>query len=156
MNIGGYSLRDHIRLLAPLFGIIAAVWLLRLILFAAGAPFPLVRAFSVTVAGAISVLLAVLMMYGRRFGSYPNVALASFLLICWEHLLIVSALTASALTGARNVYMVPDFTHGFSLRAHIVGHLTLGVGIGTLFGTGMGCLLLWLLRKLVPLQGLSK
>ncbi len=156
MKISGCTLRDHFRLLAPLFGIIAAVWLLRLILFTAGAPFPLVRVMSVTVAGAVSVLLAVLLMYGRRFGSYPNVAVASFLLIFWQQFLIVSAIAFSILTGTRNIYMMPEFAHHFTLRQHILGHLTFGVGLGTLYGTAMGCLLLWLLRRLVPLEGSGK
>ncbi len=32
MKISGYGLRDYIRLLGPLFGLIAAVWALRLVL----------------------------------------------------------------------------------------------------------------------------
>jgi len=156
MKINGYSLRDHIRLLAPMFGIVTAVWLLRLILYAAGAPFTLVRAFSVTVASAVSVLLAVLLIHGKRFGSYANVAVASFLLGLWGHSLIVLAIAFSKLTGTRNVFMLAEFARDFTLSQHIIGHLTFGVGLGTLLGTAMGCFLLWLLRRLVPLEGLSK
>jgi len=36
------------------------------------------------------------------------------------------------------------------LNDHIHGHLTFGVGVGTLLGAAEGCLLLWLLRRLVP------
>lgn len=156
MKICGCSLRDHLRLLAPLFGLITAVWLLRLVLYAADAPLSLVRVCSVTVAGAIAVLLAVLLMHTRRFGSYSNVVLASFLLVCWEEGLIVMAIAFSALTGIKNIYAAPEFSERLSPVSHIVGHLTFSVGLGTLFGAAMGCLLLWMLRKLVPISGLSK
>ena len=51
MKIGEHGLGDHLRLLAPLFAFIAAVWALRLVLYAAEAPTPLLRVCSVTVAG---------------------------------------------------------------------------------------------------------
>jgi hypothetical protein len=157
MKIGGYGLRDHLRLLAPLFALIAAVWALRLVLHAAGAPFGLVRICSVTVAGAVSILLAALLIHTRRFGSYPNAVLASFLLVCWEQLLIVAAIAFSAFSHVQNVFAAPEysqrFEHGGALTPaqHIAGHLTFGLGIGTLFGAAMSCLLLWMLRRLVPM-----
>src|SRR5437773_9693050 len=42
------ELRDHFRSLAPLFALIAAVWALRLVLDAAGAPHAIVRLSTVT------------------------------------------------------------------------------------------------------------
>ena len=53
MKIGEHDFGDHIRLLAPLFAFIAAVWALRLVLYAAEAPSPLLRVCSVTVAGSV-------------------------------------------------------------------------------------------------------
>ncbi len=149
MNVEGLSLRDHIRLLAPLFGLIAAVWLLRLVLAAAGAPGRLVGVVSVTAAVAVSVLLAVLLIHIRRAGSYANVVFSVVLLVLWEEVLIVAAIAFAVLTGSGNVFTAPEYsfphTNPSQLR-HIVGHLTFGVGLGTLFGSAMGCLLLWILR----------
>lgn len=150
MKIGGHDLRDHFRLLAPSFGLITAVWLLRLVLDEVGAPHGVVRAFSVLVASAVAVLLAVLLMHAKRFGSYPNVAAAAFLLVFWAQLVIASAIAFAALTGTRNIYTAPEYSFGASHWRHIAGHLTFGVGEGTLLGTAMGSLLLWLLRFLVP------
>jgi hypothetical protein len=150
MKIGGHGLRDHLRLLAPLFGLIGAVWALRLVLAGAGVPSDVVRICSVTVAGPVSVLLAVLMIHHRRFGSYPNVAAAAFLLICWQQLLIVAAVAFSALTGTTNIYTAPEYSGPGGPLRHIAGHLTFGLGIGTIMGTAMGFLLFWMLRMLVP------
>jgi len=154
MNICGLGLRDHIRLLAPLFGLIAIVWALRWGLDAAGAAHGMVRIFSVTGATSLSILIAVWMIHTRGFGSYPNVVVASLLLVVWEQLILVVAIVFSVLTKMENVFTEPEF----SLTAgedphhirHIIGHLTFGIGAGVLFGAVTGSLMLWLLRTLVP------
>jgi hypothetical protein len=150
MNINGFSLRDHLRLLAPLFGLIASVWALRLVLGAMGASRLVLSICSVTLAGAVALLLAVLLIHSRRAGGYANVAAAVFLLECCEQGLISAAIAFGALTGTQNVYSAPEFSFGLTPLRHILGHLTFGIGMGTLFGSATGCLLLWLLRKFVP------
>jgi hypothetical protein len=155
VKVCGYGLRDHIRLLVPLFALLTVVWALRLILAASGAPSGLTRLASLTVMGPAVVVLAALLMHERRFGSYTNVVLASFLLNAWAELLIVAAITFTVLTGKQNIYTAPEFSvprHDPSHVGHILGHLTFGIGFGTLVGAAEGCLLLWLLRKLTPKQ----
>ena len=150
MKIGGHGLREHIHLLKPLFGLIAAVWLLRLVLDKAGTPPTVVRMVSVTVAEAASILLAVLVIHLRAFGSYASVVAAAFLLEFWQQLLICGAIAFSALTGTANIYTAPEYSFHRGPAAHIIGHLTGALGFGTLFGAAMGCLLLWMLRRIVP------
>lgn len=153
MKIGSHGIREHIRFLMPLFGLIAAVWLLRLVLDKAGTPPAIVRMVSVTVAGAASILLAALLVHFKAFGSYANIVAAAFLLELWSELLICFAIAFSVLTGTANIYTAPEYSPHSRQLAHIIGHLTFGLGFGTLFGGGMGCLLLWLLRLIVPLAG---
>jgi hypothetical protein len=79
------------------------------------------------------------------------VVLAVFLLVCWEQLLIVAAIAASIFTARSNVFTEPQFSGPApSPLLHIIGHLTFGIGIQTLFGAGMASLLFWLIRKLGP------
>src|SRR5215472_1706904 len=122
MNINGFSLRDHLRLLAPLFGVIAAVWALRLVLAAMGASRAVLSICSVTMAGAVTLLLAVLLIHGRHVGGYANVAAAVFLLKCWEQGLISAAIAFGALTGTQNIYSAPEFSFGLTPLRHILGH----------------------------------
>jgi hypothetical protein len=151
MRICGYRIRDHIRLLAPLFGFVAAVWLIRIILGMLG--LELVRVFSVTGAYAMAILLAAVLIHSRGFGSYPNVVASSVLLVVWGQLLIVLAIVFAVLTGTNNIFTAPQYSFppddSHHLK-HIWGQLTYGVGAGILFGAAMGCLLLWILRMLVP------
>jgi len=149
MNINGHGLQDHIRLAAPLFGVIAAVWALRLILAAAGAPRGLVMTASVTIAHAFCILVVAVLIHFRRFGSYANVVVASFLFTSWSNLLVSAAIAFTSLTGRVNIYSAPEFSaHMLTPTQHIVGHLTFGIGFGTIIGAAMGCLLLWMLRRL--------
>ncbi len=150
MKIGSHGLRDHIHLLMPLFGLIAAVWLLRIVLDKAGTPPAVVRMVSVTLAGAASILLATLLIHFKAFGSYANVVAAAFLLECWQQLLICSAIAFSAVTGTANIYTAPLYSFRSGPVAHILGQLTAVLGFGTLLGAAMGCLLLWMLRRIVP------
>jgi hypothetical protein len=153
MTAGRLGLRDHVRLLMPLFALIAAVWALRLVLDAAGAPNGIVRLFSVTVAGAVSALLAVVLMHFRRLGRYSNVIIATILLVFWAQFLIVLAIAFAAVTGVQNVFAAPEYSpHGAGPLPHIAGHLTFGLGFGILVGSAMACLTLWTLRRLVPVE----
>lgn len=156
MKIGGHGMREHIRLLAPLGGFIAAVWLLRMVLDYSGAPPLVVHLCSVTVAGTVSVLLAVLLIYFKRFGGYLNVVVCAILLEIWGQGLISFALVFTLLTGLPTIYSAPRYSFGMSVARNLFSHLTFSMGFGILFGAGMGCLLLWLLRLLVPPHLLEK
>lgn len=153
MKVGGHGLRDHIRLVSPLLALIAAVWALRLVLHLAGAPPLVLHITSVTLATAAATLLAGIMVHNRQFGSYANVVVAVFILSVWEQILISAAIAFTALTGLVNVYSAPEFSFGQSLWVHIAGHLIFGIGSGTLFGTVVGGVVFWMLRKADRMQG---
>ena len=156
MRVGGHRMRDHVRLLLPLLAFLLVVWLLRLLLAAAGASLSVSRVFSVTTASAVAVFLAVLLIHFHGFGGYTNVVTTSLLLNAWSQILIVIAILFAVATGTENVYTLPEFSvpgdDPMHLR-HIFGHLTFMLGLGTLFGAGVGCLMLWFLRLMVPMRG---
>jgi fucose 4-O-acetylase-like acetyltransferase len=156
MRVGGHPIREHVRLLLPLFAFLLVVWLLRLLLAAAGVSLSISRVFSVTTASAMAVFLAVLLIHFHRFGGYTNVVTTSLLLNAWSQILIVIAILFAVATGTENVYTLPEFSvpgdDPMHLR-HIFGHLTFMLGLGTLFGAGVGCLMLWFLRLMVPMRG---
>ncbi len=152
MKIGKHGLRDHIRLMKPMFVLIAAVWALRLILAAARSPEWITRLASVTTAVAVAVLLAVLLIHFKRFGGYASVVVAALLFNLWAQLLIISAIFFALVSGSENIYTAREYTlpGGASHLQHIYAHLTFSVGAGTLVGAVFGCLLLLLVRKIGP------
>jgi len=158
MKVSGHGIRDHLLFLSPLLGLLAIVWMLRMGMSVCGPPLWCLRIVSVTGATAGSVLLAALLIHFRRFGGYANVVVSSFLLNLWAQLLIVGAIVFAVMTGIENIYTAPAFSLPWlqgsdpaHLR-HIYGQLTFGVGLGTLSGAGVGCLMLWLLRLLLPMH----
>jgi len=150
MIVHGRSIRDHLQLLSPLFGLIAAVWVLRMVLGFAGVPTWILHWVSVTLSTSIAVFLAVLLIYARRFGGYANVVFAVFLLAAWEQLLISAAITFAAMTGTRNIYSAPEFSPLGNPLHHILGHLTFGIGFVTLFGSAVGCVLFFVVSRIMP------
>jgi hypothetical protein len=110
---------------------------------------------SVTLATSLSVLLAALLFHTRGFGGYPNVVVSSLLLNIWSEVLIVLAIVFATLTKTANIYTAPEFSipgdDPLHVK-HIYAHLTYGIGTGTLTGAGVGCLFLWLLRKIAPIR----
>ena len=154
MNICGRGLRDHIRLLTPLFGFITVVWALRWVLDAAEVSPGVVRTLSVTGATSLAVLIAVWLIHIRSFGSYPNVVVASLLLVVFEQLVIVAAIAFAVVSKIDNVYTKPEYSRPDDPQhvKHILGQLTFGIGAGMLLGAATGCLMLWLLKRLVPVS----
>lgn len=150
MNVHGRSFRDHLRLLWPLFGFIAAVWVLRMVLGFAGLPKWILHWMSVTLATTVAVLLAVLLIYARRFGSYANVVFSVFLMAVWEQLLLSGAVAFAAMTGTHNIYSAPEFSPLGTPLQHVLGHLTFGIGFVTLFGSAVGCALYFLVSRIMP------
>ncbi len=152
MKINGYGMRDHIRFLSPLFGLIGAPWVLRFIVFAAGAPAIVAWLASVQGIAAVSLVLAVFLIHFRGFGGYKNVIVCSFMLNAWTQILIIAAILFAVYTGTENAFTRPEFSLGEDpghLR-HMKGHLTGGIGVGTLISAVLGSALLWLLRKVLP------
>ena len=153
MKIGKHGLRDHLRLMRPMFVLITAVWVLRLILAAARSPEWITRMTSVTTTVALAVLLAVLLLHFKRFGGYASVVVSALMFNLWAQALIISAILFSFFTDKENVYTAQEYSlpgGPESHLRHIYGHLTFGIGTGTLIGAVFGCLLLLLLRKLGP------
>lgn len=156
MKIGERDLGEHLRLLAPLLGFIAAVWAGRMILDFAGAPPMEVHLCSVTGADAIAILLAVLLIYFKRFGGYLNVMACAILLEAWAQLLISAALLFTLLTGIPTIYNAPRYSFHMTVARNLFSHVTFSMAFGSLFGSAMGCLLLLLLRVMVPPESLHR
>ncbi len=155
MNARKMTFNEVLRLLGPLFGVIFAVWFLRLILAAAGAPSWLVISLSVTGATPVCILIAVLLIHLKRAGGYGLVALASVLLAGAGQLLVVLALAFAMATGLENVYSAADFSPPhLSLLNHLCAHL-FGIILFALLGTIMASFFLLLLRVLMPGRDVS-
>jgi hypothetical protein len=153
MNIEGHSLREYLHLTFPAFGLILAVWMLRLVLAAAGAPLNIVRLFSVSVASAVAMVLAVLLLHLHHAGGYLGAFVCSYVLGIWAQLLLVSAIIFTIVSGIPTIYSAPEFTPpAWSQWRHVLSHLFFGFVVGAVFSFVLSALLLWMFRRLVPVK----
>ncbi len=141
--------RDLLVLLTPCFVLIAAVWLLRLVLGMARVPVGVVQFVSLNGAAPLAVIVATLLLHSRGRAGYRRIFLSSFLLVAWTQVLILAAIVFSLLTGWENVYTVSEFSvpNDPYHRAHILGHLV-AILFGGLIGGVVGSVVLWLLRRI--------
>ena len=145
--------KQLVRLLCPLFVMIFAVWFLRLVLAAAGAPAWLIAPFSITAVIPVSTLLAVLLIHVKRAGGCGQAVLASVLLAAVGQLLVALAIAFTMATGVENVYSASEFTPSHSTQlVHLCSHL-FGVILFGLLGSIIACFFLWLVRLLMPNPG---
>ena len=156
MNVHGRTFKDHLQLLWPLFGFIAAVWVLRMVLGFAGVPKWVLYWVSVTLATTVAIFLAVLLIYARRFGGYVNVVFSVFLLGVWEQMLLAGAVAFAAITGTRNIYSVPEYAPLGTPLQNVLAHLTFGIGFVALFGSAVGCALYFLVSHIMPAPSAPK
>ncbi|HSR54205.1 MAG TPA: hypothetical protein VLV83_25530 [Acidobacteriota bacterium] len=153
MKINGKTISQHLGLIAPYLGLLSVIWLLRLVAYAAGLPMQWVTAVSLSVAMVVCTVLAVVQIHLGEWGSYSNVVLLAFFLNVWTQLQISLTVLFSMVTGIDTVYNHPSFTippGGGEPWTHIYGQMTFVLGFGTLFASASGCLLLFLLRLLLP------
>lgn len=149
--IAGRSFGEYLRFLAPALSLVTAVWALSLILYVAGVPAWLVRPFSVILAAAISVIMISLLVHVRHFGGYSNMIFAILIVMVWVQVLIVLRILLILALGIQDIFP-PRIGHQGPVMQHIFGHLTFGVGFSTALGSAMGCLLLFFLRRLIPVS----
>ena len=153
MKLSDRSLTEHIRLLTPLFGIITAVFVLRLIVGISDPPGWLLSLISLSLIVPVTIVLMAVMIHSRRFGGYPSVVFSTFLLVAWSQILIVLAIIFTLMTGMENIYTVPEFSiqgEDPYFSRHIFGHLTFGIGLETIFGSILGSLVLYMMRRTSP------
>lgn len=153
MNISNRSITEHIRLLTPFFGIIAAIFVLRLLVGFMNPPGWVLSLISLSLIVPVTIVLMAIMIHSRRFGGYPSVVFSTFLLVAWSQIIIVLAIIFSLMTGMENIYTAPEFSiqgEDPYFSRHIFGHLTFGIGLETIFGSILGSLVLYMLRRTSP------
>ena len=150
----GKSLPQYVSFQKPILILIAAVWLMRLLLSMAGVPVSAAKFVSVT-----GVLLLGALYYGwaasrQGFGSYRQLYGANLVQGLFSQTLVAAAIVLAIVTGHDNVYTVPEFYPpsagndrlGLPPDGKNFGHALAHI---VLAGAIVGPLLGWLTRSVV-------
>ncbi|HYR89913.1 MAG TPA: hypothetical protein VE422_37915 [Terriglobia bacterium] len=131
--------------------LIAAVWLVRLVLSMAGMS-GVARWASINIVVLAGLVYFAIAVHTKGFGSYKQLLGVLFIQTALAHVLIALAIALGILTGTDSIYTAPEFFGGNNGRnwAHVAIHLTLGVFLLPLIGWLIASPILFFTKKLKP------
>ena len=135
----------------PFLILILAVGIARLALSLGGVPLWIGKWISITAVMWIGVVCFAIRVHTTGFGSYKHLLPICVLQSLTAQAIIVPAIVLAILTGQDNVYSVPEYSFGSDGKTwlHAAAHLVLGTTIGSLVFWLVGCLILFVTRKVV-------
>ena len=151
MNIFGKRLSEYVAFSKPFLIWIVVVGIARLALSLGGVPNSAAKWLSITAVIWIGVLYFSIRVHTSDFGSYKHLLPIFFLQGLTAQVIIVPAIILAILTGHDNIYSAPEYSFGSDGKTwgHVAAHLGLGTTIGPLVGWLVGCLIMFVTKKLV-------
>jgi hypothetical protein len=151
MTIFGKRLSEYVAFSKPFLSLILVVGIVRFVLSFAGVPNSAAKWFSITVVMWIGVLYYAVRIHTSGFGSYKHLLPICVLQSVVSEVIIVPAIILAIVTGHDNIYSAPEYSFGSDGKTwgHVAAHLGLGTTIGPLVGWLVGCLIMFVTKKLV-------
>ncbi|HEV8130433.1 MAG TPA: hypothetical protein VGQ81_04225 [Acidobacteriota bacterium] len=149
MTIFGKSLSEYIRFQKGFLLLIVAVAVARLALSLAGVPNATAKWVSVTAMLLIGLLYYSVRVYTSGFGSYRQLLPIIWFQSFTAHLIIAAAIVLGIVTQHDNIFTAPEYSGGGDGKTwfHAGAHLVLGTTVGPLIGWLVGCLIMFITKK---------
>jgi hypothetical protein len=150
MTIFGKRLSEYVAFSKLFIGLVFVVGIARLALSLGGVPNSTTRWLSMTAVMWIGVVYYSIRVHTSGFGSYrhllPVLVLPNFV----AQTIASIGIVISIITGNANVFSAPEFAFGADGRTwiHFFAHVFIGTTIGSLFPWLVGCLFMFITRKL--------
>lgn len=150
MKIFGKSLTEYLTFSKWILVFIFVVGIARLVLSLAGVPNSTAKWLSVTVATLIGVLYFAVRVHTSGFGSYKHLLPIYVLQGLVGNAVIIPAIALAIVTGTDNIYSAPEFSGGQDGKnwVHAGAHLVFGTIIGPLVTWLVGCLVMFVTKKI--------
>jgi len=150
MTIFGKRLSEYVAFSKPFLILILVVGIARLALSLGGVPNSTAKWLSITAVMWIGVLYYSVRIHTSGFGSYKHLLPICVLQSLVAQVVIVPAIVLAIFTGTDNIYSAPEFSFGQDGKTwfHAGAHLFIGTTIGSLFGWLVGCLMMFVTKKL--------
>jgi hypothetical protein len=148
MTIFGKHPSEYFAVAKPFLALIVAVGIGRLALSLAGVPNSVARWVSITAALLIGTIYYAITVHTSGFGSYKHLFPISVLQGLTAQAVIIPAILLAAFTGSNNIYSVPEYSISANPWIHAGAHLALGTTVGPSINWLVGCLIMFVTRKL--------
>jgi hypothetical protein len=157
MTVFGKTLSQYFSFQKYILLLIHAVGLGRLILSLAGFPNSATKWFSISVVCLIALIYYSIRVHTIRFGSYKQLLPLIFIQSVVAQPIVIVGIVIAIYTHKDSVFSAPKFSGGTDGKTwlHAAAHLIVGLIIGPLAGWLIGCVLLFVVKKVTP-QGMAK
>lgn len=151
MTIFGKRLADYVSFAKVFLWLIAIVGVVRLGLSLAGVENATVKWLSITVVSLIGVVYFSIRVYTSGFGSYKQLLPIVFLQSVVAQAIIIAGIVIAIFTVRDNIFSAPEYSGGGDGKTwlHAGAHLVLGLIVGPLIVWLIGCVIMWVTKKVV-------
>jgi hypothetical protein len=151
MTIFGKSISEYYQFAKGILVLIVLVGIGRLALSLGGVPISIAKWLSITAVMWIGVLYYSVRVHTNGFGSYKHLLPIFVLQSLVAQAIIIPAIVLAIFTGNDNIYSVPEYSFGADGKTwfHAGAHLLLGTTVAPLVAWLVGCLIMFVTKKLV-------
>ncbi|MEK6289463.1 MAG: hypothetical protein AABO57_27430 [Acidobacteriota bacterium] len=151
MTIFGKRLSEYVAFAKLFLCLIAIVGIARLGLSLAGVENASVKWLSISVVTLIGMIYYAVRVHTSGFGSYKQLLPILVLQSLVAQSIIIAGIVISIFTGRDNIFSAPEYSGGGDGKTwlHAGAHLVLGVVVGSLLAWLVGCVIMWVTKKVV-------
>ena len=151
MTIFGKPLSEYIGFAKHILWLVAIVGIARLALSLGGVENATVKWLSISVMLLIGLVYFSIRVYTSGFGSYKQLLAVLFLQNLVAQTIIIAGIVIAIFTHRDNIFSAPEYSGGGDGKTwfHAGGHLVFGMIVGTLLAWLVGCLIMWVTKKVV-------
>lgn len=152
MKIFGKSVSEYFAFQKPIVILIVLVGLGRLGLSLAGFPISIVKWISLSLMALVGVVYCAIQVPRTGFGGYKHLLPLFVMQAGLGNLIVAGGIVLAILTGADNIYSVPEYAGGVDGKtwSHAGGHIVVGFLIGPLIAWLIGSGIMFAVKKLSP------
>ena len=151
MTIFGKRLSEYVAFAKLFLCLIAIVGIARLGLSLAGVENASVKWLSISVVSLIGMIYYAVRVHTSGFGGYKQLLPILVLQSIVAQAIIIAGIVISIFTGRDNIFSAPEYSGGGDGKTwlHAGAHLVLGVIVGSLIAWLVGCVIMWVTKKVV-------
>jgi hypothetical protein len=151
MTVFGKPLSAYVGFAKGAVILMLVVGVTRLAMSLGGVPNSTTKWVSLNIAMLFCVFYLAIRVHTTAFGSYKHLLPAIFIPNLLFHASAILGIVIGMITGQDNIYTTPEYAFGQDGKTliHAGAHLAIGVPFSTLINWLVGCLILFITKKLV-------